>query len=219
MLFTDIMNKLDNKIKDYIEEIINSLPKEEISRSNKDKEKHLLEYYQSIQWLQSRREYLDKNLDKISNSGIAHAALLLASIISSTEKKLYIFSEKLNREVTNLSIYKESLQSCIEGDMEIKILLEDNPDDTKTWKMIRTCYEEGYKNITVKKLSSEGKKYLKGEFNNELPNFTTNLKMYRLETDKQQMKAIGAFNRTDLCDILEQRFMNAFNKSENYFIM
>lgn len=205
---------LDENIVNYIKEIVNSLPINE--ELKEDKEASLLEYYNNIQWLQSRREFLKRDLDIISNTGIEHATILLATIISSTEEKLYIFSEKLNKEVTNLSIYKESLQKCIEENIEVKILLEREPDNTQTWGMIESSVRKGFNNISVKLLSKKGKEYLEKEFKNELPNFTTNLQMYRLEIDKQQMKAIGAFNKIDLCKILESRFIKAFDYSENY---
>ena len=137
----------------------------------------------------------------IFNDGKERAALLMSQIFRSATDHVYIYSRCMNPELTSIDVYYYSLQECLNRGVQISVLLqEDKPSDSR-------ILIEAAKNGSIKVLSPEQQKILQTSLDGNNYHFTVaDSKIFRLEYDVKDFKAIASFNGEKIAKDLEETF-------------
>lgn len=138
----------------------------------------------------------------LSNSGKDKAAVVLSNIFRTTENSLKIFANKLDNDVCGQPNYLTELENCINriGYNNVYVLLENDPLPTSSAYILLKRH-----NIAIKKISNKSEFFKK--FKDESINFTVGDKrMFRLETDTVNYKALFCFKEVGISKQLTQIF-------------
>lgn len=151
----------------------------------------------------------------IENEGEGHAALLMSAIFDYSTK-LKMLSGSLSRQLTEKDTYFSSLVKFIDRhDSELKLLLEEMPEEAERSKSLNYILDNIGKNVIVKIISDHSSlEALKEKNNGNKVHFSLgDEKIYRLEYSPEEYKADASFNRPKENSMLLNIFDDLFEKS------
>lgn len=149
--------------------------------------------------------------DFFTNGGKEHASILLSVMYDNAQSEAKVFCEGLNPDifVENSDLYN-SFMNYIEKDKEIKILMESD----KNLSILPASKIISKSNVEIRIINDEDKKIIFESLHTDRCNFSIfDGKMVRLETEPDNYKAIGSFNRPDWADSLTKLFNSAFDNA------
>lgn len=167
----------------------------------------LKEYHERLQeTAQNRRDTL------ISNDGVEKAAVLLSTIFDNANDHVNIFASSLRSELTDYDIYRDALDDCISRGVKVRVLLgdQDARDKSKTRIYLEELSKKEGSNVELR----SGNQYVVDmeEHIHDDAHFTTaDGRMYRIEYDIDNFKAVASFDSKALVEVFDSAFDAVWN--------
>lgn len=193
-----------NESEEFFKDCISKFERfEEIDLSD---EKYLI-YKSDLQWAYDQKTDL-----LFTNSGREHAVVLLSTIFDNTKDTLYIYGRELRKELTSCKRYVLSLFDCIKRGVSIKVLLEEEKDESKKSPMRKVLEELSKKECNV---SVRSMKNVDEEMKRHMPNAThftvSDNRAFRMEYDIANYKAFCSMNSSEMSEYLISAFNATFS--------
>jgi len=160
------------------------------------------DYEKSIKFLATNSENFE-----FTNKGAQHASIVLVNMLNQTEEEFLMFSGTFNSEVTDQDAFLFALERYLESSKKFKLLLEEKiKKESKAFKLFKK-YAKKDGIIEFKQASQDFLNEVKDIFEDNILHFSvSDGKRYRLETDKENFKAIGNFNDPTLAQSFKSLF-------------
>lgn len=159
--------------------------------------------------------YLAANLvnSEFPNKGPQHAAIVLTNLLRSAKQEFRIFSGTFNGDVTRDRHFMKELDNFLLSGKKFYLFLEEIPGDDEMSPALRKIIDYSKNpalNILYKKATPDFMDELKTRFisGNAYHFAIADDRGFRVETDKEEYKAICNFNDEDISSKLK----NAFDK-------
>lgn len=168
----------------------------------------------------------EKSSDIFSNGGIEHASILMSFMFSNTQKKIRMYSTKLNPKLTSTQPYLDALKKVAgnivgtidpndpkypRNPIEFKLLVDQMPDGADN-EACNILTEKGVKIVEIK---DNARQMICNRLSLNPCNFSVfDDDKFRIEIDPVDYKAIGSFNDRDVAETLIELFDEAYRISE-----
>jgi len=144
----------------------------------------------------------------VFNDGQEHAAILFGTIFGTTKEKVCIYCDNMCSMVTATADYYNALEACKKRGVEVRILLDTM--DKKVLDQPIFCLVN--KQEDVKFVPDDKRGYIKKKLNGLDVHFTVaDGKIYRMEYDIKNFKAIASFNDPEMSNTLTTVFDEVWN--------
>lgn len=147
------------------------------------------------------------------NDGVKKASFLLGTMLSIATKSVYIYTQKLNKDVTEDQYFLEHfLRVLIEDTIEVKIIMNEKTNNPEIQKALNTyaCIGNTYNNNVIEMHDRECIEMLFGKPDVHFSIIDDNT--YRLEYDTVKFMADGNFNDNVMSAGLKDTFLYLFNE-------
>lgn len=141
------------------------------------------------------------------NANPEHAAIVLGNILKNSNEKVQIFAGDFNGNVSDNEYYLVNLTTYLNKNKPLYIIFENQPNpDSLALKLIKQYPTNPNISIFILKEDTGLHKY---------PHFTIgDGRMFRMETEKKQYKAICSFNNKEIVQAFEKTFRILLGESE-----
>jgi len=160
------------------------------------------DYEKSIKFLAANSEDFE-----FTNKGAEHASIVLVNMLNQTEDEFLMFSGTFNSDVADQDAFLFALERYLESGKKFKLLLEEEiKKESKAFKLFKK-YAKKDGIVEFKQASQDFINEVKDIFEGNILHFAvSDSKRYRLETDKENFKAIGNFNDPQLAQSFKDLF-------------
>ena len=215
------------------------MPQRNSVELKQEKEKELESYHSYLNGLASQDP---TSSDIFSNKGVAHASILMATLMANTDHKIDMYCTGLRpgilcgRDENDPDGFKgayweefkkffsETIKSVGFKDNSIRILIqEDDWINNAPFRLIGNALrDDNTKNkIKVKIISEESKQQIEnvlGKPDKDNINYNFSIfdeKAFRLEYEADSYRALGSFNSSSWSRMLSKLFQDAFDKADD----
>lgn len=169
------------------------------------------------------KDYASKNVDYLfHNEGNEHALIILTNIFENAKDHIRIAANQLyNDEVVNTEAYVNAIKAFLDkGDTRLSVIITKRPevDEVRRRSIKNTLYwmlynHKAYRQRRVIIKEGNGKSFYDGK--NQQINFCTgDVKMYRLEDDIENRKAVANFGDEETTTKFAEKFDTVFSELE-----
>ncbi len=173
-------------------------------------DQNLKEYQKYLMYLLN-----NKSAAIITNGGVEHAAVLMATLFDSSQENILMFSRGLNPELTDKEIYYAAFENYIKRGGKLSLLVETtNHKNSRMFSFLREQLKKNNDNIVIREIKEDDKKQLFENLKSDHCNFSVfDSLMVRFEYDPKEYKAFGSFNYEEMATHLSKEFNHAFNNA------
>lgn len=161
--------------------------------------------------------------DLFSNGGKEHASILMSVLFNSAQKIVRMYCNGFKPDLIRTEPYWSTLNKFLEDKNKILLVLVEtkdflNAEPLQLLKKIKSL-RQNRETIIVKLIQAKDKDAISSHFDSEHCNFSVfDDNKFRFEYDPEDFKAIGSFNRKEICDKLIPLFDNAFSSSQSIIV-
>jgi len=140
------------------------------------------------------------------NGGAVHGAIVMGNIFKSASDNVKIFCGDFNGDVSDNPYYLNSLKCYLNKKRPLTVIFENEPNsNSKALKLIKES--ECLDLVTINRLNSKIDDLIDVHFT------IADGRMFRIETSKNNYKAVCSFNSPEIVSTFEKRFQELSNLS------
>ena len=144
----------------------------------------------------------------VFNDGHEHAAILFGTIFRTAKKRICIYCDNMCGIVTGTTDYYNALAECKKRGVKVNVLLNSLETDVLRQPVFNLIDKQN----EVKLVPAGKEDYIQTKLNNLNVHFTVaDGKIYRIEYDIENFKAIASFNDEKMGDTLTNVFDEVWN--------
>ena len=168
-------------------------------------------------------EYLDellktKNSEIFTNGGAVYASHLMSRLFDNTQHMARVYCKGFREELICQEPYWSSLNHYLSDPNKSLLVLVETDDyiSERPIQLLKTVrMNRGDDTIQLRKIQDSDRQFIELSLSDHDCNFAVfDDSMFRFEYDPDGFTAFGSFNDPGRCAVLQQIFINAFNRAE-----